>query len=205
MLEWNLANNATPKAVILTAHPDDETIFCGGLMLSNPEWNWNIVCITVQSEDRKKEFERALSAFQNKGVVIKSHRTLDKLDNGMPLSNHDYDDWLSSVKNLDLKPDIVFTHNVMGEYGHPHHMSANKIAHTLFKNVWDIVFPGETGVGRQVIKTKTNKVELVPNILRVKNDVFNSAYVTQQGLWKFLSSVMEYEFKQGPELFTNGS
>ncbi len=45
--------------------------------------------------------------------------------------------WKKAVEELPLDPDIVVTHNLLGDYGHPHHMSVHRIAKELFgKVVW---------------------------------------------------------------------
>lgn len=194
-------------ALILHAHPDDETIFAGGLMLAYPMWQWHLICLTMQPDtQRAQEYAAAAAAFKNKGVNIVNHTALHKRDTGQVLSNSEYADWLASVDELankGLKPDITFTHNAMGEYGHPHHMAVNKIAHKTFGNVWDFVFPGKSSVGPQVIKNSVNEVELSPEIARAKKEIFDMAYIEQQaGLWQGLPELMEYEFHQGPEIYT---
>lgn len=203
MEQWNLEGRLEPKALLIHAHPDDETIFFGGAMLSNPAWNWDVVCMTMQTEIRQREFVAAMDGFRNAGVNIANQHVLGMPDNGMPLSNASFAQWVSAAEGLDLEPpDIVFTHNPMGEYGHPHHMAANKLANLLFRNVWSSVFPGETAVGPQVMLSKVNIVELTPSILGVKNKIFVDAYGTQKGLWNSLGSIMEHQFNQGPEIFT---
>lgn len=201
MEKWNLPEGKNPQALILTAHPDDETTFAGGLMLTYPQWQWHLACVTMQSEFRQKEYEMAITVFRQKGVNIVRSHVLGKKDEYTFLLEV-FKDWQFSIKKLGLKPDIVFTHNVMGEYGHPHHMFINKIAHTLYKNVWDFVFPGETAVGPQVVKAHVNKIKLTEKILKTKNDILNTAYNTD-GFWEGLPTVMDYEFNKGPEVFTS--
>jgi hypothetical protein len=33
------------KAAIIVAHPDDETIWSGGLILKKPEWQWTVLSL----------------------------------------------------------------------------------------------------------------------------------------------------------------
>ena len=40
-----------PKAVaVIVAHPDDETLWAGGTILSHPSWQWFIVCLCRGSD-----------------------------------------------------------------------------------------------------------------------------------------------------------
>lgn len=48
-----------PRALLVVAHLDDETIFAGGVILSSRETQWTIVCCTTESDQRQDEFLRA--------------------------------------------------------------------------------------------------------------------------------------------------
>ena len=129
---WNISKGI-PKALLIVAHPDDETIFCGGTLLSYPVWNWNIVCVTMQNPDRFKEFSDAMNKYKELGVNIDSYSTLNKPDYNQDLSPEDYEEWKSSIKRLGFNPDIVFTHNQEGEYGHKHHIAVSKMVRELLQ------------------------------------------------------------------------
>ncbi|HWY80281.1 MAG TPA: PIG-L family deacetylase [Candidatus Sulfotelmatobacter sp.] len=202
-MNWNINNKNNPNSLLIVAHPDDETIFCGGTLLSYPNWNWSVVCLTMQmNTPRPEELRKAMELYKNSGVNITSFLSLQKTDEGQPLSETDIDDWKNSIQKLSLSPDIVFTHNSMGEYGHEHHKGVNKIVHDLFSNVWDFVYPGDINITPQPTKSTVNSVGLTHEILKKKKEIFEKAYVTQFGLWNVLKGLMEYEFTKGPELFT---
>lgn len=147
-MDWNIiSTDDNVKALILTAHPDDETIFCGGTMLQYPSWNWSIICVTMQQgTPRPQEFAKTIEMFKSFGVNIVSYTTLDKPDYNQDLSSQDFEEWKKSIKLLNTKPGMVISHNVMGEYGHKHHIAISKMAHELFSNIWEFVYPGDINI-----------------------------------------------------------
>ncbi len=194
------------NAVIIAAHPDDETIFCGGTMLSYPSWNWNIICVTMQQNTpRPQEFDSAMKMYKSFGVNIKSYLTLNKPDDNQDLSSADYEDWKETIRKVGLNPDIVFTHNVMGEYGHKHHIAISKMVLELFTNVWKFVYPGDPSITPQPQKSLLNSVPLDQNLLNKKKEIYDTCYKSQAYVWTVLPELMKYELEKGPEIFTSGN
>ena len=119
--------------LIVTAHPDDETIFFGGLLISRPKSSTHVICITNgnadnQGSQRKKDFESALQSLEVTGEML------------------DFPDVYESRLEIDKLVDVlnarsakeVFTHNVLGEYGHPHHQDVSYAVHKSFQGRADI-------------------------------------------------------------------
>jgi hypothetical protein len=51
-----------PRAAVVVAHPDDETLWCGGYILTHPEFLWRIVTLCrAQDSDRAPKFRRSCS------------------------------------------------------------------------------------------------------------------------------------------------
>lgn len=193
------------NAIVIVAHPDDETIFCGGTILSHPSWNWNIICVTMQQDTpRPQEFKDTMNMYKSLGVNIISYETLNKPDYNQDLTEQDFSEWKESINGLVLKPDIVLTHNVMGEYGHKHHMAVSRAAHELFKNVWEFVYPGDQGISPQPRKSFVREIALDSTLLSKKKEIYDNCYKTQAYVWQILSDLMKYEFEVGPEIFTSG-
>lgn len=50
-----------PRAAVIVAHPDDETLWCGGYILAHPEFLWRIVTLCrALDPDRAPRFRRVL-------------------------------------------------------------------------------------------------------------------------------------------------
>lgn len=198
------SSDSKVTVLLIVAHPDDDTIFCGGTILSHPNWNWNIVCVTTQP-GRSQEFRTAMEMYKSFGVNISFYRILEKPDENQDLTPEVYEEWSDSINILNLKPDFVITHNEMGEYGHKHHVAISKMVRELFLNVWEFVYPGDVNITPQPRKSKVIEVTLDPNLLEKKKQIFNDSYRSQIYVWQNLQTIMEYEFGSGPEVFISDS
>jgi LmbE family N-acetylglucosaminyl deacetylase len=128
-----MANTTTN--MVITAHPDDETLFFGGMILSRPDEDWTVVCLTDgNADDRGNERMAELDeACELLGVqsVIKA---------GFEDTYNENLDQRKLKKFFNTLPDVdrVFTHGPLGEYGHPHHIQTAFAVHKFFtkKEVW---------------------------------------------------------------------
>lgn len=119
---------AVQRAVLVTAHPDDETLWAGGLVLSTPGIAWTIVCCSIprRDPDRFGMFDdacRALGAHPLKLPFVESHPTY-----ALP--------HLQQLDALELGAyDLIVTHGPAGEYGHIHHQHLSRWLTDRFPNV----------------------------------------------------------------------
>jgi LmbE family N-acetylglucosaminyl deacetylase len=116
-----------PYNLICVAHPDDETLFFAGLILSRRQNNlpWLVVCATSDgNEDRHRQFNQAceLLGVQN----TQWWNFLDKYEQRLPIA-----DLVAKLKSLPT-PNEIFTHGIVGEYGHPHHQDVSFAVHLAF-------------------------------------------------------------------------
>jgi LmbE family N-acetylglucosaminyl deacetylase len=115
--------------LVVTSHADDETIFFGALILSRRQIPWKIVCVTDGNADgqgllRKKQFEKACQLLK-----VKHYEWL-----GMPdiyEKRLNTDQLIQHLKSLP-PPQEIFTHGILGEYGHPHHQDVSFAVHKAF-------------------------------------------------------------------------
>ena len=108
---------------VIVAHPDDETLWTGGTILSHPSWKWFIVCLCRGIDtERAPKFYKALK-------VLKSEGVMGDLDDGPEQKPLDEKEIECAILNL-LPPkhfDLIISHNPTGEYTrHVRHEEASK-------------------------------------------------------------------------------
>lgn len=122
---------AGAHAAVVVAHPDDETLWCGGLILSQPDWRWWIVTLCRASDpDRAPKFRRVLERLGADGQMA-------DLDDGP--DQHSLDDGQLRQTVLRLlhgsRFDLLITHGPRGEYTrHRRHEECCRAIVELWKN-----------------------------------------------------------------------
>lgn len=102
----------TKTVAIIVAHPDDETLWAGGTLLSNPLWKCFVVSICRKNDiDRAKRFFEALKIYDAEGIM-------GDLDDGPDQNPIDAKVIEQLILNLlpSSKFDLVITHSQSGEY-----------------------------------------------------------------------------------------
>lgn len=115
--------------LLCVAHPDDETIFFSGLLQSERKRPWTVVCMTNGNADgdgkrRRRQFE---AACKRQGVKDAQWWGFEDIyEKRLPVDE-------ISARLLALPtPERVFTHGIIGEYGHPHHQDVSYAVHQAF-------------------------------------------------------------------------
>lgn len=107
-----MKTNSKYHAAMVVAHPDDEILWGGGLLLNCPDWNWRIASICRGGDsERALRFRRVLSELDADGDIA----DLDDGSEQRPLESRELD---GAVVDL-LGPrcwDLVVTHGPAGEY-----------------------------------------------------------------------------------------
>ena len=115
--------------LLVVAHPDDETIFFAGAILSKRDLPWHLICLTDGNGDGrgKTRHRELLAAAKHLGIKKIEHwEYADIYDSRLPV-----DEIAERLSNLPA-PKEVFSHGPMGEYGHPHHQDASLATHRAF-------------------------------------------------------------------------
>ena len=118
----------------ITAHPDDETLFFGGTILSRPNEDWTVVCLTDgnadgRGDERMAELDEACNLLGVNQVFKAGFEDLydENLDQRL----------LKKFFTSLPTPDIVYTHGPLGEYGHPHHIQTSFAVHKFYEcEIW---------------------------------------------------------------------
>lgn len=136
-----------PKApkgyrLLVVAHPDDETIFFSGPLLTKRDLPWHVVCLTDGNADGrgKERHAELVSATRLLGVKTLDHwQYPDIYPNRLPVD--EIARRLQDLAKLKGTPKEVYTHGPMGEYGHPHHQDACLASHRAFGQKMKIFSP----------------------------------------------------------------
>ncbi|KPK85495.1 MAG: hypothetical protein AMJ81_03490 [Phycisphaerae bacterium SM23_33] len=104
--------SAPAGAVVIVAHPDDETLWAGGTMLMHPAWPWAVAALCRGSDpDRAPKFFKAMARLRAAGCMA----DLDDGPEQSPLPPA-----VVQEAVLSLLPgssfDLILTHSPFGEY-----------------------------------------------------------------------------------------
>ncbi|MEP9389649.1 hypothetical protein [Mesorhizobium sp. KR9-304] len=103
------------KRALVVAHPDDETLWFGGLLIAEPG-RWHVFCASTPRADPVRA-QRFHVACDHIGAIYSEISGIVESDPSGPLDQ-------LNVRLPDLTDyDQIVTHNAAGEYGHRHHVS----------------------------------------------------------------------------------
>ena len=120
------------NALVIVAHPDDETVWMGGTILLHPDWNWTILSLCrAFDKDRAPKFGKACKKLGAKCAMSdleddhpeKKLKSLDEVKERIR----------EMLKELKVGTDFsaIYTHGRNGEYGHNRHKEVHRAVHEL--------------------------------------------------------------------------
>jgi LmbE family N-acetylglucosaminyl deacetylase len=109
------------NALCIVAHPDDETIWMGGTILNNQDWEWTIFSLCRKDDsDRMPKFKKVCEFYNARPIIsdlddetldsLSLRKIVKKIKENLPKDKYEY----------------IFTHGKNGEYGHIRHKETHK-------------------------------------------------------------------------------
>lgn len=191
----------TKTVAIIVAHPDDETLWAGGTILSHPEWRCFVVCLCRKDDaDRAPRFTQALK-------ILGAHGIMGDLDDGpdqRPLSENEVEEAI-----LQLCPaggfDLVITHSIKGEYTrHLRHEEISKAVVTLWEEgklnspeLWAFAYEdGNREYYPMVIEDAPLYYSLTHDVWEKKYKIITETYGFEKNSWEAMTTPREEAFWQ---------
>jgi len=177
------------RVAVIVAHPDDETLWAGGLLLGHPEWTTFIVGLCRGGDpDRAPRFRLALERLGAKGI-------LGNLDDGpeqYPLPPGQIEDALLAL--LPIRTfDLVLTHAPEGEYTtHRRHGEVSLAVRELWRrgdlqatSLWQFAY--EDGAGAHLPRPRAHascQLPLTEELWRWKLAILADCYGFAATSWE---------------------
>ena len=169
------------NCAVIVAHPDDETLWAGGMILLNPQVNWTVVAVCRKSDiDRASKFFKALGELNAVGFIGDINDGSEQL----PLNIKDVKQTI-----IELLPhnkfELIITHNESGEYTrHLRHEETSKSVLDLCRSkeihtnqLWTFAY--EDGGGKYLPRTMDKSdllIELNDEVWQKKYNIITKIY-----------------------------
>ncbi len=194
-------NSSIKTVAVIVAHPDDETLWAGGLILSNPSTKWFIVCLSRKSDkERATRFYQALKDLGSDGIM----GDLDDGPTQKPLGNNVVEELI-----LELLPsrhyDLIITHNPAGEYTrHLRHEETSNAVMRLWnsnqiisRELWTFAYEdGNKAYYPRPIQSATLYQKLTKQIWFRKYQVITETYGFEPNSWEARTTPQAEAFQQ---------
>ena len=180
-------------ALVVVAHPDDETIWMGGTILGNKNCNWTIISLCRGDDrDRALKFKEVCKKYGAKAIIS------DLEDEGIMGVKDSVPQIQKRLKKLlkNTSFGYVFTHAPTGEYGHPRHKGVSLAVRSLIQQnflraeklmVFD--YPLDEKKNHSVPgKQARVKINLPLRIFKTKQNLIHKIYGFSKNSFEYKSS-----------------
>jgi LmbE family N-acetylglucosaminyl deacetylase len=192
----------TRKSVaIIVAHPDDETLWAGGTILSHPEWNCFVVCLSRSSDnDRAPRFYNAMKELRAEGVM-------GDIDDGPEQHLLNENEIENEILKLLPKSHyyLIITHNEAGEYTrHRRHEEVNRAVVKLWRTgkisaseLWTFAYEdGNAKYFPKAVENATFYQKLPEEIWQCKRNIITGTYGFTENSWETETTPLAEAFWQ---------
>ncbi len=182
------------RCLVIVAHPDDETIWMGGMILKHRDWDWTIFSLCRKDDpDRAPKFMKACNYYSARGII-------GDLDDQIlqPLA---VEDVISKIKEfLDRREyDYIFTHGANGEYGHLRHIEIHNAVEKMIENCelkCENIYFFDYVVGESISPHDSNLMIPIPSLnaeesVKLNKNEFNSKFKLITKVYGFKENIFE--------------